>query len=709
VVRINLLGKLKLGTKFLLVVGTVVAVVISSFFVWEYKELEKHIISGVEKQAEIAFEQIVITRQWSADYGGVYVEKKAGVESNPYLREIGINPDITDIEGKKYTLKNPALMTREISSYAEARGIHQFHITSLKLINPNNAPDEFERQALKKFENGIKSVSQITVKEGTPVFQYMAPIYVEEACLKCHGHLGYNVGDIAGGISVFVPMQEAYLAIQNTKRNLFFFAAAIILALEASLYLSIKKMVTKPLEKLTRGAEEIGKGNRDYRLEIESSDEIGSLAEAFNDMCSKLKKSHEDIKHKAKRIALMRDIDKAILSTMRIDEMIPAILKKINSVISCDYVHVAILDEKDRDFYVIGTFAENKTSISCFKIPFERASQCPVLRDKKPMICGDITQENPCSACIFNSKIVEEGARSTLIVPLLAGERALGLLHLGSLTNDAFTEEHMAIAQELANQLAVALENARLMEELNNAYKKLEENYLDLKEIDRVKSNIIANVSHELRTPLTIVKGFIEIAMEEEDKKERNELLSMCRKALQRQNRIISDLINVAEFERKKYKLKFENVDLEQVLHLAQKEIKPYALEKDIAIKISVEESLPDVKADFEALKHAIANLLDNAVKFNRKGGEVVVEARQKGNAIEVCIADTGIGIPKDKIPKLFTPLYQINATTTRKFGGTGMGLAVVKRIIEAHGGKVWVESEEGKGSRFCFTLPIQR
>jgi signal transduction histidine kinase/HAMP domain-containing protein len=709
VVGINVLGKLKLGTKFLLVVGTVVAVVISSFFVWEYKELEKHIISGVEKQAEIAFEQIVITRQWSADYGGVYVEKRAGVESNPYLREIGINPDIIDIEGKKYTLKNPALMTREISSYAEAKGIHQFHITSLKLINPNNAPDEFERQALEKFENGIKSVSQITIKKGTPVFQYMAPIYVEEACLKCHGHLGYNVGDIAGGISVFVPMQEAYLAIQNTKRNLFFLAAAIILVLEASLYLSIKKMVTKPLEKLTRGAEEIGKSNLDYRLEIESSDEIGRLAGAFNDMSSKLKKSHEDIKHKAEQIALMRDIDKAILSTMRIDKMVPAILGKINSVISCDYAHVAILDEKNRDFYVIGSSAENKASISCFKIPFEQASQCPVLRDKKPMICGDITQENPCSACIFNLKIVEEGARSTLIVPLLAGERVLGLLHLGSLTNDAFNEEHMAIAQELANQLAVALENARLIEELNNAYKKLEENYLDLKEIDRVKNDIIANVSHELRTPLTIVKGFIEIAMEEEDKEERNELLSMCRKALFKQNRIIDDLINVSEFEKKEYKIKFENVDLEHVIHIAKEEIKSYALEKDITIKTSVEESLPDIKADFEALKHAITNLLDNAIKFNRKGGEVVIEARRKDNAIEVCIADTGIGIPKDKIPKLFTPLYQINATTTRKFGGTGMGLAVVKRIIEAHGGKVWVESEEGKGSRFCFTLPIQR
>ncbi len=709
-VGINVPGKLKLGTKFLLVVGTVVAVVISSIFVWEYKELEKHIIGGVEKQAEIAFEQIVITRQWSADYGGVYVEKKAGVESNQYLLEIGINPDITDIEGKKYTLKNPALMTREISSYAEARGIHQFHITSLKLINPNNAPDEFERQALEKFENGIKSVSQITIKKGTPVFQYMAPIYVEEACLKCHGHLGYNVGDIAGGISVFVPMQEAYLAIQNTKRNLFFFAAAIILVLEASLYLSIKKMVTKPLEKLTRGAEEIGKGNLDYKLEIEeSSDEIGKLAGAFNYMSSKLKKSHEEIKLKAKQIALMRDIDKAILSTMRIDKMVPAIIKKINSVISCDYVHVAILDEKGREFYVIGSSVENKSPISCSKIPFERASQCPVLRDKKPMICGDIAKENPCSMCTFGSKITEEGVRSTLIVPLLAGERTLGLLHLASLTTDAFNEEHMAIAQEIANQLAVALENARLIEELNDAYKKLEENYLDLKEIDRVKTDIIANVSHELRTPLTIVKGFIEIAMEEDDKEERNELLSMCRKALFKQNRIIDDLINVSEFEKKEYKLKFENVDLEHVIQIAKEEIKSYALEKDINIKTSVEESIPDIKADFEALKHAITNLLDNAIKFNRKGGEVVIEARQKGNVIEVCIADTGIGIPKDKIPKLFTPLYQINATTTRKFGGTGMGLAVVKRIIEAHGGKVWVESEEGKGSRFCFTLPIQR
>ncbi|MFQ6136242.1 MAG: sensor histidine kinase, partial [Candidatus Hydrothermarchaeales archaeon] len=129
--------------------------------------------------------------------------------------------------------------------------------------------------------------------------------------------------------------------------------------------------------------------------------------------------------------------------------------------------------------------------------------------------------------------------------------------------------------------------------------------------------------------------------------------------------------------------------------------------ENEIEIKTSIQEDLPKVRADFDELKHVLLNLLDNAIKFNRKGGEVLIEAGQKGDVVEVSVSDTGIGIAEEHLEKVFDRLYQIDVSTTRKHGGIGMGLAVAKEIVEAHGGRIWVESEIGKGSHFCFTVPV--
>lgn len=703
----SFLSGLNVGTKFMIIVGLVVAIAISSIFIWEYGEEKKHVFQETEKQAEMTFSQITIANRWNAGYGGVYVEKGDEVKSDPYLHDLGINPDITDTEGRNYTLKNPASMSGEISGYAETYGLYRFRITSLRSISPDNAPDDFERRSLEEFKEGEKSTTQITVKNGTRIFQYMAPLYVEGACLQCHEQQGYKVGDVIGAVSIFLPMDEADLAIQDTKRNLFFVAALIILVLEAALYYLTGKLVAKPIEKLSRGAVEIGRGNLGYRLNVESNDEIGLLAHTFNKMSSDLRKSYDDIKNKAEQIALMRDIDRAILSTTHVAEIIAAILKNIGKIIPCDDAHIFFLNESTGSLYVMGSSEGKTEGVTGVKVTTDQALMCSVISEKRPMIYRDTSGKNPCSSCIFDSKGTERGIRSSLIVPLIAKEQPLGLLHLESYSPDAFKEEHIPLAQELANQVAVALENAKLMEELGNAYKRLEEGFLDLKEVDRLKSDIISNVSHELRTPLTIVKGAVDIAIETEDKDDRNELLQTCKRALNRQDRIIADLIDVAQFERKKYKLEPENIDLEPVISSAKNEIWPFDKERNVTIKVSLQEDLPKVIADFSALERILANLLDNAIKFNKEGGEVLVEAKRKDDAVEVSITDTGIGIPKDKISKIFTPLYQADATTTRKYSGTGMGLAVVKRLVEAHGGKIQVESEDGKGSRFYFTLPI--
>jgi signal transduction histidine kinase len=222
-----------------------------------------------------------------------------------------------------------------------------------------------------------------------------------------------------------------------------------------------------------------------------------------------------------------------------------------------------------------------------------------------------------------------------------------------------------------------------------------------------LKSNIITNVSHELRTPITIAKGALELARAEKDRETRGELLDMALNTLVRQNMIVGDLIEAARMERDGGQLKLTALNLAQAITLVSGEFKPLAIKNNVKMKVRVEEDLPVVRADYEQLRHVLRNLIHNAIKFNKEEGEIIIEAREKKSMVEVHVSDTGIGIPKDKQEEIFERFYQADSSLTRRYGGTGMGLAIAKEIVEAHGGRIWVESELGRGSRFCFTIPL--
>jgi PAS domain S-box-containing protein len=284
-------------------------------------------------------------------------------------------------------------------------------------------------------------------------------------------------------------------------------------------------------------------------------------------------------------------------------------------------------------------------------------------------------------------------------IPLKSNGRVLGVINLYVEQGHRRDEREEEFLNAAAHVLVGIIKRKQAEEALTAAYK-------ELKTIDEVKTNIIANVSHELRTPLTIASTAIGMAMNEEDKDERLKLLKMANNAFNRQNRIIGNLIEVARVQKKEFVLNIEDINISEVATLAVWELKPTARDKGIQIGLDL---LPDivVKADFEEIKHVFLNLLDNAIKFTGKGGRVKVSAEIKGGMAEVSVEDTGIGIPEEFHDKIFDRLYQVDATPTRRFEGTGMGLAVAKEIVEAHGGAIWVESEVGKGSRFVFTLPM--
>ena len=249
--------------------------------------------------------------------------------------------------------------------------------------------------------------------------------------------------------------------------------------------------------------------------------------------------------------------------------------------------------------------------------------------------------------------------------------------------------------------------------EIEELYIKLQDEYEKLKEVNKRKGDILTNVSHELRTPLTIAYGTIELAMEEKNAKKRRELLNGARRALDRQNYVISNLLEASTIKRGNYRTNNKDIKLDMLIDASLDELSPLINEKDIKV-VKKMEGIPLVRGDEDSIKHVLINLINNAVKFNKKGGEIIIEASYHvddlkplgAGFVEVSIIDTGIGIPEDQLDKLFISLYQVDSGSTRKYSGIGLGLTSAKNIIEFHKGKMRVESGEGKGSKFIFTLP---
>lgn len=230
---------------FLITISVVVMVFVVAIFLFRYLTVNDLLLQSAKQSAESFARLIVLTRHWNARYGGVYVEKKSGVESNAFLRDMGIDPDLRTADGRVLTLRNPALMTREISDLALKENIVGFHLVSLKYLNPANRPDDFERTSMERFEQGAREAWQLDRAGLKPSFRYVLPLTIEEPCLRCHDRQGYRVGDIRGGVSVSLP--AAGLVDQMTTNRNHLIADAVITTgiLLAILYLLTWRLVRR--------------------------------------------------------------------------------------------------------------------------------------------------------------------------------------------------------------------------------------------------------------------------------------------------------------------------------------------------------------------------------------------------------------------------------------------------------------------------------
>jgi two-component system phosphate regulon sensor histidine kinase PhoR len=229
-----------------------------------------------------------------------------------------------------------------------------------------------------------------------------------------------------------------------------------------------------------------------------------------------------------------------------------------------------------------------------------------------------------------------------------------------------------------------------------------------LKRLENLRKEFVANVSHELRTPLSIIKGYIETLLDPQppDAETTRQFLQTIQRHSQRLEALIGDLLTVSALESQQARLQLESVSLRAVAETAAEELARQARDKNMTISVGIPADFPQPRADAHRLHQVFFNLLDNAVKYVQAGGQISVSAKLGDGEVEVQVADSGPGIAAEHLPRIFERFYRVDKARSREVGGTGLGLSIVKHIVQAHGGRVWAESELGKGSRFYFTLP---
>lgn len=284
--------RISLRTKFIIFIGTIIS---CSYVFMLYRTAifdENMIIMQAEQQARMLYKQILLTRQWASDHNGLFVLKRKGIEKNPYLEL----PTVTDTAGNEYYMRNPAMITRELSQYADRDGLGHFSVTSLKPINPGNAPDEFEKRSMLLFTNGLPEKMEVHDSTKGRVVRFMAPLVVKKSCLTCHAQHGYAINDIRGALSITIPIKWADTLIQSNAKALMTIGIVSVILVTIALFLMFESLVVHRIAKISEAMDLFPQRvSHEGGLPSLFRDELDILQDHFEDFCDRLNHSQQEL------------------------------------------------------------------------------------------------------------------------------------------------------------------------------------------------------------------------------------------------------------------------------------------------------------------------------------------------------------------------------------------------------------------------------
>ena len=531
-------------------------------------------------------------------------------------------------------------------------------------------------------------------------------------------HLVSNAAnDVSSSASSALSLQRL------SARILLSFALLSLLSSILIVWLYVSRNLIRRLMRLSGGMLAIAEGSHQGPIHIPGNDEVAEMgrvveifrkntlerdellaekAQAADRLEREVKERTAELAQLVEELRALGDVSQAVNSTIDLETVLSTIVAKAVQLSDTQAGTIYVFDEASQEFRLHASYGMDDALIAAIKAQHIRLGETVVSRavaQRRPVQIYDLQQD--ASSPVLDV-ILKAGFRGHLTVPLLGADRTVGALVVRRRQPGELPRRTVDLLQTFAAQSVLAIQNARLFSEI-------EEKSRQLAEASQHKSQFLANMSHELRTPLNAILGYTELVLDSVY----GEMPQKARAVLERVEKngrhllgLINDVLDLSKIEAGQLTLSLSDYSLKSVIQTVFSAVEPLAAQKKITLSVHVAPELPQGRGDERRLTQVLLNLVGNAIKFT-DAGEVSIKGSAVNGSFNVAVRDTGPGISSADQAKLFQEFQQADNSITRKKGGTGLGLAISRRIIELHGGRIWVDSRLGQGSTFSFMLPV--
>jgi PAS domain S-box-containing protein len=677
------------------------------------------------------FDRDILYRRWAAQYGGVYLAQTDETSLNSYLKKE--DRDILTTTGVRLMRVNPEYITQQVYDLAKNQSGVGGQITSLHMMDSTTVPDAWEKISLERFQAGMKDTNSLEEIGGSLYLRYMHTLQVEPSCLRCHSEQGFKVGENRGGISINVPLAPYYasqriefISVASGHGILWAFGLCFIWFGQKRLRKG-EQQIRMLAHSIMNVSESVTITDLDDRLIFVNDAFLKTYGYALEEVLGKNIAIVRSEKNDPKFIAEVMSGSHSgswsgeLMNRKKDGTEFPI---HLSTTVLCHdhgepigYVGVAtdITERKYAEEEL--RFSENR-----FREMFDDAPVGYHEIDGE----GRITRVNrtECEMLGYTVEdmtgkyiwefVREQDIAQKAVLEKLAGKRPpskdLERVYVKKdgtkvpvLIQDRFLQDRDGNIVGIRTIMQDITERKRMEEELRSAKE-------DAEDATRAKAEFLAVMSHEIRTPMNGVIGMTDLLSNTALTPEQSDYIDTIRVSGETLLYVINDILDFSKIESGKIELEQRPFELKECVEQVFDLLAPKAVEKSLDLLYWIDPRIPSlIIGDTLRLRQILLNLVSNAIKFTDHG-EIFISAKQGAmeegkNIIQFSVKDTGIGIPKDRIDRLFTAFSQVDSSTTRKYGGTGLGLAITIKLVALMEGTMAVDSEEGKGSTFLFTI----